>query len=167
MSLSGDVVVDFNKVEENALRELFKAKKSFVVTDVPRLSMAEVVEKIERLIEECGMRSRVYAKGRSAAMAGAVIPTIPTMAVGLGTALFITGHTVSTFNPDYEIGTNRATGSLTITYTKWESVSAAADAVGEAVGKATEKAGEEISAAAAKVGDEISALASKLKDKFR
>lgn len=166
MSLSGDVVVDFREVEDSTMCELFKDKKSFVLTNVPRLSMTEVVEKVERLIGECGMRSRVYAKGRSAAVAGLAIPTIPTITVGAGAAAFIAGHTVATFNPDYEIGTNRTTGQLTITYTKWESVSAAADAVGDALGSAATKAGAEISAAASKAGEEISSLASKLKDKI-
>ena len=155
MSLTGDVIVEFSTVEDRTMRELFKEKKSFTISNVPRLSMTEVVEKVEKLIEECGMRSRVYAKGRSAAIVGAVIPTVPTMAVGVGTAAFIAGHPVATFNPDYEIGTNRATGNLSITYTKWESVSAAADAVGDAVGTATAKAGEEISALASKLKDKI------------
>lgn len=166
MSLTGDVIVDFSKVDDKAMRKLFEDRKSFIVANVPRLSMTEVVRKVERLIEECGMRSRVYAKGRSAVMVGIAIPTPATAALGLGTAAFIAGHTVATFNPDYEIGTNRATGTLSISYTKWESVSAATGAVGDAVGAATAKAGAEISAVASKAGEEISTLASKLKDKI-
>lgn len=160
MSLSGDLIIDFGKVDEEAMRDLFKDKKSFVLANVPRFSMAEVAVKVERLIEECGMRSRIYVKGRSAAVAGLAVIAAPPLAVGA--AAFIAGHRVATFNPDYEIGTNRATGNISITYTKWESVSAAADAVGAA----TTKAGEEISSAASKAGEEISALASKLKDKI-
>lgn len=151
MTFSSDLIVDFTKVQDATLRDMFNAKKSFVITEVPRLSMTEVVEKLEKLIEECGMRSRVYAKGRSAGMVGVAIPTPATIAVGVSTAAFIAGHTVATFNPDYEIATNRATGTLTISYTKWESVSAAADAVG---------------AATAKAGAEISAFGTKLKNKL-
>lgn len=139
MSLSKDVVIDFYKIDESHVVNLLKNKKSFIIENVPRLSMGEASSKIERLIDAQGMRSRVYAKGRSAAVAGLAIPTLPTIAAGATTAAFIAGHKAVTFNPDYEIGTNRATGTLTITYTKWESLAAATSSVGDTVGSVASK----------------------------
>lgn len=155
MSLSGDVIVDFLTIEESHVVALIKEKKSFVIDNVPRLSMGEAVEKMEKLIEGAGLRSRVYAKGRSAVIAGLAIPTIPTITAGAATAAFIAGHNALTFNPDYEIATNRTTGTLTLTYTKWESVAEATSAMGDSVSSAADKVSEAVGSAASKLKSKL------------
>lgn len=155
MLLSGDVIVDFLTIDEAHVRDLLMKKKSFIIESVPLTAISKAVGKIERLIDECGMRSRVYKKGRSTLVAAAAIPTIPTIAVGVSTAAFIAGHTAATFNPDYEIATNMATGTLTINYTKWESLAAATSSVSDAVGSA-----------AGSVSDAVGSATTKLKNKI-
>ncbi len=76
--------------------------------------MPEAIEPLEKLIEGKGLSCRVYPKGRVAALGALAVPNPVTVAVSLGTAAFIGAHNLATFNPDYEIAKNLATGTITL-----------------------------------------------------
>ena len=89
-------------------------KKSFVIEDISRTNMGEAINTVEKIIEDKGLKCRVYTKGRSATVAAAAIPASPTVIGGWAAALGIGIHNVLTWNPDYEIAKNPATGTLSI-----------------------------------------------------
>ncbi|QWT20787.1 hypothetical protein KPL74_01965 [Bacillus sp. NP157] len=111
-------VFSVKQLGNNEIGELIAGKQSFVLEDVSRLNMPETVATLEKLIEDAGLRSRVYTKGRAASMAAAAIPNPVTIAGGLVAGIGIGVHNLATFNPDYEIAKNLATGTLTVTYKK-------------------------------------------------
>ena len=118
-SFSSEVVYSMESSSKEQIRTLIREKRSFVLTDVSRMAMPEAVTWLEKLVDDAGMRSRVYAKGRTAVIGAAVIPTPFTWGAALASAAFIGAHNLVTINPDYEIGTNRVTGTITLEHTKW------------------------------------------------
>lgn len=98
-------VYSIKSVSDQKIGALLDERKSFVLEDIGRLNLSEAVESIEKAIESKGLKCRVYTKGRSLIAGGA-------SAVGIGI------HNLATWNPDYEIAKNLATGSLTVTYKK-------------------------------------------------
>lgn len=106
------------KIEELAdekLRKLLENKESFILK-TPRLYFKETIATLEKHIEALDMKSRVFAKGRKSLMAGSFFG--PTALYGVASAIFMGVHNAATYDPDYEIAKNRATGTLTVTYKK-------------------------------------------------
>jgi hypothetical protein len=97
---------------------MLREKRSFILEDIERTNFSEAVETVERLVEEIGMKCRIYTKGRKALMVGAVTPNPVTFVAGVASAIAIGTHNVATWSPDYEIGKNLAMGTLTIEYQK-------------------------------------------------
>lgn len=93
-------------------------KKSFVIENIARTNMGEAIKTVEGLIESKGLKCRVYMKGRSATVAAAAIPASPTVIGGWAAAIGIGVHNLLTWDPDYEIAKNPATGTLSIIYKK-------------------------------------------------
>lgn len=98
------------------LTELIIEGKSFKVRNIKNMTM--VIQQVEQAIEKLGLKCRVYTEYRSSAMAGALIPTGFTQAIGLVSAVGIGLHNLVTYNPDYEIGKNKIDGSITVTNKK-------------------------------------------------
>lgn len=111
-------IYSIKEIKDAKIAELIEDKKSFVLEDVDRLSIGNAVETIEKLIESKGFSCRVYTAGRASTMVGAIIPTPVTVIAGWASALAIGAHNIATWNPDYEIAKNIATGTLTIEYKK-------------------------------------------------
>lgn len=105
-----------DELSSEKLDELIKAKQSFKVVAVKDISFT--VNKIEGVIEKNDLRCRVYSEFRSAGMAGALVPVPLVTVVGLATAIGVGVHNLATFNPDYEIAKNAATGTVTVKYKK-------------------------------------------------
>lgn len=111
-------VYSIKEISDDKIKQMIRANKSFVLNDIDRTSFSDAVSTIEKLIESQGLKCRVYTKGRAAAMGAAAIPVSPTIIGGWAAGLFIAAHNIATWNPDYEVAKNIATGSLTITYKK-------------------------------------------------
>lgn len=111
-------VYSIKEVSDDKIKQMIRTNKSFVLNDIDRTSFSDAVSTIENLIESQGLKCRVYTKGRAAAMGAAAIPVSPTIIGGWAAGLFIAAHNIATWNPDYEVAKNIATGSLTITYKK-------------------------------------------------
>ncbi len=107
-------VYSIDTITDAKINELISSHTSFVLENIARLNMSEAVESIERKIENRGMKCRVYTKGRSAALAGELAVPL----VGWAAAAAIGLHNLATWDPDYEIGKNLLTGTLTIEYKK-------------------------------------------------
>lgn len=112
------LVYSIKVVSDDVINGLILKRESFVLEEIDRLNLGEAVEMVEKLIEAKGFSCRVYTKGRAATVAAAAIPISPTVIGGWASALAIGVHNLATWNPDYEIAKNIATGTLTITYKK-------------------------------------------------
>lgn len=111
-------VYSIKSISDARIGALIDERKSFVLEDIGRLNFSEAVETIEKAIESKGLKCRVYTKGRSATVAAAAIPISPTVLGGWASAIGIGIHNLATWNPDYEIAKNLATGTLTVTCKK-------------------------------------------------
>lgn len=80
--------------------------------------MPEAASTLEKVIESKGMKCRVYTKGRIATLAATVATAPPVVIGGLVAGIAIGAHNLATWNPDYEIAKNPATGALSVTYMK-------------------------------------------------
>ncbi|WFP49699.1 hypothetical protein PL263_16555 [Methylomonas sp. EFPC3] len=111
-------VFSIKSISDEKIDSLINERKSFVLEDIPRIHFGEAVKAIEKEIESKGLKCRVYTKGRSATVAAAAIPISPTVIGGWASAIGIGIHNLATWDPDYEIAKNLATGTLTVTYKK-------------------------------------------------
>ncbi|QBR00494.1 hypothetical protein [Paraburkholderia pallida] len=111
-------VYSVKSVADSKIKSLIRDHKSFVIEDIDRTNFSEAVSHIEKMIEDEGLRCRVYTKGRAAAVAAAAIPVAPTVIGGWAAGIGIAAHNLVTFNPDYEIAKNMIMGTLTIEYKK-------------------------------------------------
>jgi len=119
-------VFQFEDLTNDRVGAKLDAREDFVIEGIKRVNMAEAVGTVEKLIEDRGMRCRIYQKGRVAAALGAtaaavVVPVVGEVAIGaalVATTVGSAAHHLATFNPDYEVAKNLVTGSLTITYQK-------------------------------------------------
>ena len=111
-------VYSIKTVDDSKVKNLIREHKSFVIEDIETTHFPEAISHMEKLIENEGLRCRVYTKGRIATVAAAAIPTVPTVLSGLAAGIGIAAHNLATLNPDYEIAKNMVTGTLTIEYKK-------------------------------------------------
>lgn len=111
-------IYSIKTVSNEKINDLITRRVSFVLENIDRLNLGEAVEMVEKLVEAKGLSCRVYTKGRAATVAAAAIPVSPTVIGGWASALAIGVHNLATWNPDYEIAKNLATGTLTVTYKK-------------------------------------------------
>lgn len=105
---------DFAQNEEY-FTDLIRKHKSFSVKST---NLNRTARDVERMIENSGLRCRVYTENRSAALGAAAIPTGVTQVTGLFSAIGIAAHNLATFNPDYEIGKNIIDSQINVTYKK-------------------------------------------------
>lgn len=99
------------------LTEFLLAHKSFEITDLPGGVMYRIeVENLEKLIDELGMKSRIYTRGRKALLAASVFG--PTALFGAASAIAMGAHNIATWNPDYEIGKDIKGNTITLEYKK-------------------------------------------------
>jgi hypothetical protein len=122
-------VYDIKKVPDSKIKELLSSKQGFVLENIKRTNMGEAVKRIETMMDNMGLSSRIYQKGRVASMATYAAAPMATGPVGAlaaigvaaGSGAAIAAHNLVTFNPDYEIAKNMVTGTLTITpQKKWK-----------------------------------------------
>lgn len=111
-------VYSIKSISNEKIGILIDERRSFVLENIARLNFSEAVNTVEKIIESRKLKCRVYTKGRSATVAAAAIPVSPTVIGGWASAVVIGAHNLATWNPDYEIAKNLATGTLTITYKK-------------------------------------------------
>lgn len=120
-------VYQFENLTNEAIGLKLDAHDDFVIEGINRLNMSEAVKTVEKLIEDRGLRCRIYQKGRvAAAIGGTTVATgwIPVageaviLAAAAATAVGSAAHHLATFNPDYEVAKNLVTGTLTLTYQK-------------------------------------------------
>jgi hypothetical protein len=111
-------VYSINVVSDEKISSLINERQSFVLEDIARLNIVEAVRAVERVIESKGLTCRVYLKGRSATVAAAASSMTPVALGGWASAIGIGLHNLATWDPDYEIAKNPATGTLTVTYKK-------------------------------------------------
>ena len=107
-------VYSIKNVTDEQVAEMISAKKSFVLEDIGRTNMGEAIDKLERMLKNKGLKSRVYTKGRSAAIIGELAVPL----VGWASVAAIGIHNLATWNTDYEIAKNIVTGTLTVNYKK-------------------------------------------------
>lgn len=91
-----------------------KEKISFEILAVGG-NMKEAVLQVERAIEGVGLKCRIYTRGRIASAGASVLGGLTGLA-GLGSAVYIAAHNVSTFNPDYEIAKHVIDNKLSVTW---------------------------------------------------
>lgn len=112
--MSIDIPQYSTNVTENTIEGHIVRRETFEITGIK--DMSYTVKKIEKIIENYGLKVRVYRANRSAAIAGAAIPTGVTQAVGVWSAIGIGLHNLATYNPDFEIVKSR--NSLKVVYKK-------------------------------------------------
>lgn len=105
-----------SQLSTECLNELIRDRKSFKIIDITDMSHA--VSYVEKAVEARDLSCRVYTEYRSAAMGSAAIPTGVTQAVGLFSAIGIGLHNLVTYNPDYELGKNKISKTLSVIYKK-------------------------------------------------
>jgi hypothetical protein len=105
-------------ISDEKISELINQRQSFVLEDIARLNMVEAVRAVERVIESKGLTCRVYLKGRSATFAAVASSMTTAIIAGWASAIGMGLHNLATWDPDYEIAKNPATGTLTVTYKK-------------------------------------------------
>lgn len=99
--------------DQKAIRAAIQNREDFEVEGCKK-RMKEAVEFVEHAIDSEGMTSRIYTKGRSAALAaGAFVP-----GVGVAIAGGIAAHNLTTQNPDYEVMKRPIAMALRLTYRK-------------------------------------------------
>jgi len=111
-------VYSIEEITNNEISKKIKKHESFVLNEIEVMSFGKTVETVEELIESTGLKCRIYTKGRAAAIGAAAIPVSPTVIGGWLSGIVIGIHNIATWDPDYEVAKNMATGSLTITYKK-------------------------------------------------
>jgi hypothetical protein len=111
--MPGEILeISASSLTDEKLHTLISEKRSFKVTSVANIS--EVVAQVEPKIEAAGLKVRVYTEYRTAALAGeALIGGLGALA-----AVGIAAHNLATWDPDYEIGKNKLSDSVTVTYKK-------------------------------------------------
>ncbi|MBN6527901.1 hypothetical protein JZM32_07840 [Acinetobacter pittii] len=103
---------------DEKIKEMVNKKLSFIIEDIDRRKMSGAVKLVENIIEQKGLKCRVYSVGRSAALTGAVIPTPVTVLGGWAAGIAIGAHNLATWNPDYEIAKNIPFGTIRVNYKK-------------------------------------------------
>ena len=98
------------KLDNRHLREFILNGSSFQVTNVQ--DIGAMAARIEDAIEKEGRTCRVYTEYRTAALAGEALLG----GLGVIAAAGIAIHNLATFNPDFEIGKNKVTSRVTVTY---------------------------------------------------
>jgi hypothetical protein len=111
-------VYSIKVISDEKISSLINDKQSFVLEDIASRNIGEAVRAVERVIESKGLKCRVYLKGRSATVAAAASSMTPVALGGWASAIGIGLHSLATWDPDYEIAKNPATGTLTVTYKK-------------------------------------------------
>lgn len=111
-------VHSIKNLTDQKIKEMVNKKLSFIINDIDRLKMSGAVKLVEKIIEENGLKCRVYTQGRSAALAGAVIPNPVTVLGGWAAGIAIGVHNIATWDPDYEIAKNVANGAIRVNYKK-------------------------------------------------
>ncbi|MDV7341823.1 hypothetical protein RYZ26_19665 [Terasakiella sp. A23] len=96
--------------DKEAIVEAIKEHQSFEIGACQK-RMSEAILFVERTIGAEGMTSRVYTKGRAAAI---LLPHI----VSVATATAIAAHNLITLNPDYEVLKRPINGVLRLIYVK-------------------------------------------------
>lgn len=108
-------IYHMDEISNSEISNLVKKRGDFVIEGITVMNYKETLKTVEKIIEDQGLKCRVYTKGRAAGMIGAAIPG-PTLFVGWATGIGIGVHNLATFNPDYEIAKNPATGTLSVNY---------------------------------------------------
>ncbi|MDR1040083.1 MAG: hypothetical protein LBR80_07950 [Deltaproteobacteria bacterium] len=106
-----EIVIDFDSVTADSLRDLVKGKKSFVV----RVNEGELTRASARIEEACGdcqLRAWVFTEGRLGAAASGLWFAPNFLGAMVGRAV----SNVVDQDPDYEIARNVSAGTVTVTY---------------------------------------------------
>lgn len=101
--IDGYVPITAEEIDERA-KKLIKSRASFIVVNAKATNT--IAAKIESMIENNGLRVRVYTKHRAV---GAFVPPV---AVGIGL------HNLLTLNPDYEVAKDFINDQVEVTYKK-------------------------------------------------
>ena len=101
--MDGYVPITAEEIDERA-KKLIKSRASFIVVNAKATNT--IAAKIESMIENNGLRVRVYTKHRAV---GAFVPPV---AVGIGL------HNLLTLNPDYEVAKDFINDQVEVTYKK-------------------------------------------------
>lgn len=94
-------LIQIQTTELDKADDLIRRKQSFAV--VGAVDTTRIAERMEKKIENAGLRCRVYIANRSVALASLLIPTGITQVTGALSAIGIGIHNLVTFNCDYEI----------------------------------------------------------------
>lgn len=111
-------VYSLHVISDAKISSLINENQSFVLEDIARRNLVEAVRAVEKMIESKGLTCRVYLKGRSATVVAVASSMTPAIIGGWVSAIGMGLHNLVTWDPDYEIAKNLATGTLTVTYKK-------------------------------------------------
>lgn len=113
-----------NGLNESQIETLLKAKKSFEVIGL-RGKFTESVAIIEKRIESLNLKCRVKVDAKAAIAQGGILGTVigvASLPIGVALAAAATvvsaGHTLATYNPDYEIIKDYVNKKLKVIYKK-------------------------------------------------
>jgi tRNA(Ile2) C34 agmatinyltransferase TiaS len=110
--------VNASELSNELLDLLLKKTASFTVRAVSEHS--ELVQRLEKRIEERGMTCRIYTENRGYVAGGAALLT----GVGAAAIIGIAAHNVATWNPDYEIAKDFVDNKISVTFKKHPKVTA-------------------------------------------
>ena len=101
----------YNDMSRSKLQKLISNRKSFVLQTTGKGQIMEACSEVSDIIASERMRSRIYTEWRATTM----LVGGPFAALAVAG---IVGHNLLTLNPDYEIGRNFFTDTITVTYKK-------------------------------------------------
>jgi hypothetical protein len=111
-SLATNGEVNASELSNELLDLLLNKSASFTVRAISEHS--ELVQRLEKRIEERGMTCRIYTENRGYVAGGAALLT----GVGLAGIVGIAAHNVVTWNPDYEIAKDIINNKISVTFKK-------------------------------------------------
>lgn len=108
-----------NAIKNEEVKAKVKSHESFIIDcgDTDQHTFLATVETIEKIIEDSGLKCRIYTVGRIATLGAAAWTGVGSV-IAAGAGLAIAAHNIATWSPDYEIGKNIITKHIYVNYKK-------------------------------------------------
>ncbi len=97
----------YREASSSQLKAMILYHESFILDVDNKSELMQACAELEELIEAQSLSCRIYTEYRSAAVAVQPWALVPILL-----------HNLATYNPDYEIGRNLISNTVTVTYKK-------------------------------------------------
>lgn len=110
-------VYSLDEISNEAISIKVKNKESFTIEKIDNSKFSDTVKVLEKIIEDKGLKCRIYTIGRIAAVGAVAVSGWATVA-GIASGLAIGAHNIATWSPDYEIAKSPLTQTVYVQYKK-------------------------------------------------